>query len=103
MQYSLMFQSIHNIDGSSCFASSSCHFQYTKSAFNDFKKLPKKVRKRIIGVLLKIRTNPWKYCKKLVGTRFYRIRAGDYRIIVQINKKIYVLKIAHRKHIYKMF
>lgn len=76
--------------------------EFTKSAAKDFKKLPKKVKERVIAVLLRIKQNPWKYCKKLVGTEFYRVRVGDYRIILKIEKKIFVLRIAHRKKVYRI-
>jgi mRNA interferase RelE/StbE len=69
----------------------------------DLKNLPAKVGRRIIGVLLRIRNNPWKYSRRLTGTDFYRVRVGDYRIIIEIEKKIYVLRIAHRKRIYRYF
>lgn len=77
--------------------------EFTKSALHDLKSLPKNIQKRVISVLFRIRNNPRKYSKKLVGTEFYRIRVGDYRIIIQIDDKIYVLRIAHRKNIYKFF
>lgn len=77
--------------------------EFTRSALKDLKNLPARVRRRVIGVLLRIRNNPWKYSRKLTGTDFYRVRAGDYRIIIGIEKKIYVLRIAHRKKIYKVF
>ncbi len=78
--------------------------EFTKTAYRDFKKLSRDLQKRVIGVLLRVKHNPWKYAKKLQGFKnVYRIRVGDYRVIVKINSKIYVLKIAHRKHVYSFF
>lgn len=77
--------------------------EFTKSALKDLKSLPRDIQERVIGVLLRIRSNPYKYSKKLAGTDFYRVRVRDYRIINWISDKIYVLKIAHRKKIYRYF
>ena len=75
--------------------------EFTKSAFRDFKKLPKEIQKRVIGILERIKINPWRYVKKLSGYEdLYRVRIGDYRMILKINQKIFVLKIAHRKNVY---
>ena len=41
---------------------------------------------------------------KLEGYNFYRIRVGDYRIIYSIddkNKKVEIMKIGHRREIYR--
>jgi mRNA interferase RelE/StbE len=43
-------------------------------------------------------------CEKLSGQEFYRIRQGDYRIVYPIQDNeltIWVIKIGHRKDIYK--
>ena len=77
--------------------------EFTKSALKDLKSLPRDIQERVIGVLLRIRSNPYRYSKKLAGTDFYKVRVGDYRIINWISDKIYVLKIAHRKKIYRYF
>jgi mRNA interferase RelE/StbE len=42
--------------------------------------------------------------KKLVGDPGYRLRVGEYRVIIDIYKDklvILVIKIGHRKNIYK--
>ncbi len=78
----------------------------TDSALRDLKKLPRLISKRIFRKLEEFQEDPFssKNLKKLVGQLFYRIRVGDYRIILELGKKernIYVLKISHRKNIYK--
>lgn len=48
--------------------------------------------------------DPYKYSKKLAGKDYWRIRAGDYRIIYTIDKGILlvlVIRIGLRKDIYK--
>ena len=76
----------------------------TKRALKDLEKLDTDTKIRI-GDKLKILTNdPFSRSKKLsasiIGT--YRFRVGDYRIIFDIeNNKVVVLRIGHRKDIYK--
>ncbi len=66
--------------------------------------LDKTIQKRIIKKLETIRDNPFFYTTRLVGFDLYKIRVGDYRIIISIEKNtlvILVLKVGHRSKIYK--
>jgi len=75
---------------------------FTETAARDLKNLPPDVRRHVIGALQRSKINPWRYVRRIVGTEWYRLRAGDYRIIVKIESNtIYVLRIAHRKKVYK--
>ena len=74
----------------------------SERAFKEISKLEKSIQKRIINALERIRFRPEAYVTKLVGDPGYRLRAGDYRIIVDIDKnKLLVLKVGHRRNIYK--
>lgn len=67
-------------------------------------KLEKNIQERIVSALERIRIRPESYVKKLVGDPGYRLRVGDYRVIIDIQKDkliILVIKIGHRKNIYK--
>ena len=67
-------------------------------------KLPKEIQKRIISALERIRIRPEAYVTKLVGETAFRLRVGDYRVIIDIQKDnllILVLKAGHRKNIYQ--
>ncbi len=75
----------------------------SKKAFNQLKKLDKTAQKRIFKALERIRIRPEEYVQKLVGSSEFRLRVGDYRLILDIDKEkiqILVLKIGHRKNIY---
>ena len=75
--------------------------------FSDFaekqlSKLSKDVQKRIISTLKRCRIRPYPHIKKLVGSKYFRLRAGDYRIILDIIDNeliIHVIEIVHRKNI----
>ncbi|NPA76658.1 MAG: type II toxin-antitoxin system RelE/ParE family toxin [Candidatus Diapherotrites archaeon] len=74
----------------------------SESAARDIKSLPKQIQRHVIGVLQRAKINPWKYARKIVGTEWYRLRAGEYRIIVKISGNIiYVLRVGHRKNVYR--
>lgn len=78
--------------------------QWTKIAAKQFGRLDKTVQKRIIKKLETIRDNPFFYTTRLVGFDLYKIRVGDYRIIISIEKNtlvILVLKVGDRSKIYK--
>ena len=77
---------------------------FTDTSYKQFKALEKEIQERIIYTLERIRIRPEKYVKKLVGDPGYRLRVGDYRVIMDIKKDkliILVIKIGHRKNIYK--
>jgi len=77
---------------------------FTDTSRKQFKKLEKDIQERIIKALERIRIRPEAYVKKLVGDPGYRLRVGEYRVIIDIKKEklvILVIKIGHRKNIYK--
>lgn len=77
---------------------------FTDTSLKQFKKLEKKVQERIVTALERIRIRPEAHVKKLVGDPGYRLRVGEYRVILDIHKDeliILVIKIGHRKNIYK--
>jgi len=77
---------------------------YTKRALRDIEKLDIVVKKQISSKILLLAKNPLKNAKKLIDFRLgqYRWRIGNYRIIFDIEESnIVVLRIRHRKEIYK--
>jgi mRNA interferase RelE/StbE len=78
--------------------------EFSQAAEKQFFKLEKDVQQRIISALERIRIRPYPHVKKLVGSPYFRLRVGDYRVIMDINENkliILVLEIGHRKNIYK--
>lgn len=77
---------------------------YSKTAVKFLKKLPKEKQEHILSVLERARIRPEAHFERLIGEKAYKLRAGDYRIIADIYKeklRILVIKIGHRKNIYK--
>lgn len=79
---------------------------FSASAFRQLSKLDKQVRKRIIDKLnfYVSRSNPLESAEKLSDIQFgdWKFRIGDYRVIFDVaSDKIEILKIGHRKDVYK--
>ena len=77
---------------------------YTKTAFDDIKKLDPVAKKRIKKKLEQFFLSPFKYAKKLINPAIgsYRFRVGNYRIIFDIDKNnVVILRVGHRREIYK--
>jgi len=77
---------------------------FTDTSRKQFKNLEKDIQERIVKALERIRIRPESHVKKLVGDLGYRLRVGEYRVILDIEKDkliILVIKIGHRKNIYK--
>ena len=77
---------------------------YSDKILRQLKKLDILISDRILKTLERIKIRPHHYVKSLSGSPRFRLRVGDYRIILDIqNKKliILVLELGHRKNIYK--
>jgi mRNA interferase RelE/StbE len=79
---------------------------FTDKASKQLKKLEKIDQERIIKSLERIRIRPEAHITKLVGDPGYKLRVGNYRVILEIEKEkliILVLMIGLRKNIYQKF
>ncbi len=77
---------------------------YSDIALKQLKKFDKETQRRIISTLERIRIRPYPHVKKLVANPFFRLRVGDYRVIIDIKDDkllIYVIEVGHRRNIYK--
>lgn len=77
--------------------------EFSKNAEKQFHKLAREVQIRIISTLERIRVRPQSHVIRLVGSPYYRLRAGDYRLILDISENkllIFVIEVGHRKNIY---
>ena len=78
--------------------------EWTAKAKGRLKKLEKKWIAEIIRKVLECAENPFLYLKRLKGIKAWRLRVGDFRVILDMDAqvgKIYVLTLGHRKDIYK--
>ncbi len=77
---------------------------YTQRAIKDIRKLEPSIKKRIGRAMVRYEEDPLKYAEKLIDPRLgtYRFRIGDYRVVFDLEGyEIIVLRVGHRKDIYK--
>ena len=77
---------------------------WSATAKKELGKLEKNIQIRISASIERIRIRPEAYVTKLVGDDSYRLRVGNYRVIMDLDKGrllILVIKVGHRKEIYK--
>ena len=77
----------------------------SKKAAKSLDDLPNNIFQKIDKVIFGLKYNPRPAgCLKLSNEELYRIRINDYRIIYSIHDailKIEIIRIAHRKDVYK--
>ena len=72
-------------------------------AAKELKRLDRSVAKRIYEKVDLLSQNPERYIEKLVRYPYYRLRIGDYRVILDIKHesvRILILKVGHRSSVY---
>jgi len=77
---------------------------FSTYSLKQLEKLPNEIQKRIISTLKRCRIRPYTHVKKLVGSTYFRLRVGEYRVIIDIfdnELKIHVIEVGNRKNIYK--
>lgn len=77
---------------------------FEKRALEDFNKLEKQIKERIWNKLQLCKEAPFRFLEHLEEIQGFKLRVGDYRIIIDIdnlNKILKILKIGHRKNIYE--
>lgn len=77
---------------------------FSDYSLKQLEKLPKDIQIRIISTLKRCKIRPYPHVKKLVGLPHFRLRVGDYRVIMDIfddELRIHIIELGHRKNIYK--
>ena len=68
------------------------------------RKLDKSLIIRITQKMEEVAISPYGFLEKVEGEEGYKIRVGDYRVFIDLNKDkhaIDVLTVRHRRHAYK--
>ena len=77
--------------------------EFSETADKQQSKLSRDIQIRIISSLERIRIRPQAHVLKLVGNPYFRLRVGDYRVILDIREDkliVFVIEVGHRKKIY---
>ena len=78
--------------------------KWRPKALEELRKLPHEEARRIVHRLGLAQENPHHFLERLVGDDGYKLRVGDYRVIIDIVEEEKVLAIrvlGHRSTIYK--
>ena len=78
--------------------------QYSEESLFQLRGLDVPVAKRIIRKIESTKGDPHRFFVRLVGRTEYKLRVGDYRVIVDIDENrraIVVRSLGHRKKVYK--
>ncbi|MDE1833676.1 MAG: type II toxin-antitoxin system RelE/ParE family toxin [Candidatus Micrarchaeota archaeon] len=65
--------------------------------------LDKEARGRIVKRVDGISERPYLYVRRLIGVPLYRLRVGDYRVVMDIKNNemlIFVVQVDHRGRVY---
>ena len=77
---------------------------FEKIALDFINKLEKDMKERIWNKLQQCKENPFHFLEHLEEIEGYKLRVGDYRLIIEVDnsiKSLKVLKVGHRKNIYE--
>ncbi len=75
---------------------------WTERSEKDLENLERQIAARIIKKVEEASEFPEHYLTPLKGYNLYKIRAGDYRVIISINnEKMVVITADHRSNVYK--
>ena len=77
---------------------------FEKKALDFINKLEKDIKERIWKKLQQCKEDPFRFLEHLEDIDGFKLRVGDYRLIIDIDNKtktLYVLKAGHRKNIYE--
>jgi len=79
--------------------------EFSKSAQKEFSKLSPQIRLRVAKAIYTLESDPKKgNVRPMIGSKSWRLRAGNYRIIYDILDQklvILIIKLGHRKDIYR--
>ncbi|WP_316504377.1 type II toxin-antitoxin system RelE/ParE family toxin [Nitrosopumilus sp.] len=76
---------------------------WSSRSIRQLKKLDKKQARKIRDAVLEITDNPFVAVRKLSDSVFFRMRVGNYRIIMDLQQGtmiIFVVEVDHRRRVY---
>ncbi|MBS3078514.1 type II toxin-antitoxin system RelE/ParE family toxin [Candidatus Pacearchaeota archaeon] len=77
---------------------------FEKRALGDLNKLEIGIKQRIWDKLQQCKENPFRFLDHLENINGFKLRVGEYRLIVDVDttsKIIKIIKLGHRKNIYE--
>ena len=83
----------------------SYNLHFLRSAEKELRRIPSVYLQKIMGKLHALTENPRPEGAQMLkgGSRYFRIRHGDYRIIYEVlhdDRRVTIIKIGHRREVY---
>ncbi|MBI2151107.1 type II toxin-antitoxin system RelE/ParE family toxin [Candidatus Woesearchaeota archaeon] len=78
--------------------------QWYNAAHKDLRSLDPQTAKRIVQKVKSILENPLRFVDRLESFPLFKLRVGDYRVILQFDltqKQIIIILVGHRSNVYK--
>lgn len=78
---------------------------WSARAAKQMERLDRSIAKRIYEKVDQLQQDPERYVEKLVRYPYYRLRVGDYRVILDIQHdlvRILILRVGHRSNVYDL-
>ncbi len=78
------------------------HFEiiWSDSATRQLRKLDRAVARRVFDKVGELATDPFRWVRRMSGVAAYRLRVGDYRVLLDIHEgklRILVVEVGHRE------
>ncbi len=80
--------------------------KWRPKSISQLRKLPKDIAIRIVNKVDSLKETPLRFLEKLINDHGFKLRVGDYRIIIDLieeDKILTVRIVAHRKNIYERY
>ncbi len=77
---------------------------WSEKSVKQLEKIDKKNAQKIYDSVLDCAKDPFRAVMRLTNSPFYRLRVGNYRVILDLQQKkmiIFVVEVDHRRRIYK--
>lgn len=77
---------------------------WSEKSVKQLEKINKKDAQKIYDSVLDCSQEPFRVAVKLTSSPFYRLRVGNYRVIMDLQQKkmiVFVVEADHRRRIYK--
>lgn len=78
--------------------------EFSDLAAGKFRKLERPVRERVAKKLRDVAEDPRRFLTRLASVEAYKLRVGDYRVIVDVDWEseiLHVLTLGHRSTVYR--
>ena len=77
---------------------------WSDKSFRQLRKMDRGNRQRVYDGVLEISNEPYRAVARLANSTLYRLRVGDYRVILDLQENImtiFVIEADHRRRIYR--